>query len=98
MSFRARLKIVGILLIIGILFSYVPIVPMDGCPEGHHMAGKKMDCGYSFHCPIIFNFNMSESPLPFTGRVVLTLPLPKVDQLVTLIFHPPEYQYPDLMG
>lgn len=86
------MKVIGILLVIGILFSYVPMIPMDGCPEGHHMGTKKMDCGYSFHCPVIFNFNMSESlPLPFIGQLDLASPLPKVDKLVTPIFHPPEY-------
>ena len=43
------MKIIGFLLIIGILFSYVPVFPMDECPEGKHMGNMKMDCGYNFH-------------------------------------------------
>jgi hypothetical protein len=86
------MKIIGFLLIIGILFSYVPVFPMDECPEGKHMGNMKMDCGYNFHCPLIINIIMPEpSALPLSGRVVLTPSLLKVDELTSFIFRPPEY-------
>jgi len=86
------MRVIGSLLIIGILFSYVPVFPMDECPEGNHMGNMKMDCGNNFHCPLIFNITMPEPlPLPISGRVVLTPSLLKIDELASLIFHPPKH-------
>ena len=86
------MRVRGSLLIIGILFSYVPMILMDECPEGNHMGNMKMDCGYNFHCPLIFNINMPEPlPLPLSGRVVLTTSLLKIDELTSLIFRPPKH-------
>ena len=76
----------------GILFSYVPMFPMDECPEGNHMGNMKMDCGNNFHCPLILNITMPEPlPLPLNGRVVLTPSLLKIDELASLIFRPPKH-------
>lgn len=87
------MKIVGVLLIIGILFSYVPVIPMDDCPEGNHMGNMKMDCGNVFHCPLILNGSLQEPfPLPLSGWLILPPILPKVDELAHLIFHPPKNQ------
>jgi hypothetical protein len=87
------MKIVGVLLIIGILFSYVPVIPMDDCPEGNHMGNMKMDCGNVFHCPLIINGSLQEPfPLPLSGWLILPPILPKVDELTHLIFHPPKTQ------
>jgi hypothetical protein len=33
---KLLMKTVGILLIIGILLSYAPVIPMDDCPEENH--------------------------------------------------------------
>jgi hypothetical protein len=86
------MRVIGSLLIIGILFSYVPMIPMDKCPEGNHMGNRKMDCGYNFHCPLIFNISMPEPlALPLSGRVVLTPSLLKIDELTFLIFRPPKH-------
>jgi hypothetical protein len=86
------MRVIGSLLIIGILFSYVPMIPMDECPEGNHMGNRKMDCGYNFHCPLIFNISMPEPlALPLSGRVVLTPSLLKIDELTFLIFRPPKH-------
>lgn len=64
---------------------------MDECPEVNHMSNMKMDCGYNFHCPLIFNITMPEPlPLPLNGRVILARPLPKINELTYLIFRPPE--------
>ena len=87
-----RLRIVGIFLVIGILFSYVPVFPMDECPDGNHMGNMKIDCGYLFHCPMIVDLNISEtSGLPLNGRLVSTKPLLVVKELTHPIYHPPEY-------
>jgi hypothetical protein len=86
------MRVIGSLLIIGILFSYVPMILMDECPEGNHMGNRKMDCGYNFHCPLIFNISMPEPlALPLSGRVVLTPSLLKIDELTFLIFRPPKH-------
>ena len=93
------MKIVGILLVIGILSSYIPMIPMDDCPAGGHMGNMKLDCGYIFHCPLISDGNLQEPlPLPLTGRLVLPPVLPKVDELTNLIFHPPENRIINLIS
>ena len=87
------MKTVGMLLVIGILFSYVPMIPTDDCPEGNHMGNMKMGCGNLFHCPLIINGSSLEPlPLPMIGWLVLPPALLKVDALTHLIFHPPENQ------
>jgi hypothetical protein len=86
------MKIIGCLLVIGILFSYVPVFHMEECPEGNHMGNMKMDCGGPFHCPIIVDIVVSEiSGLPLNGLLVPTRMLLLTDGLTTPIFHPPEY-------
>ena len=86
------MRIVGIFLVIGILFSYIPVFPMDECLVGDHMGNMKMDCGYLFHCPMIVDLNISEpSGLPLNGRLVLTKPLLGVKESVHSVYHPPEY-------
>ena len=85
------MRLIGCLLVIGILFSYVPAFSMDGCPEGNHMGNMKVDCGYIFHCPLILNISMPELlPIPVSGRLVLSYSSFKVDELPHLIFHPPD--------
>ncbi len=102
------MKFIGILLIIGILFSYVPVMSMGNCseedcpdanhhpgdhPTGDHPTGKRMMdcCGYSFHCPMLFDISMSDPmPLPLTGRLIVLPPPLKVDEVPYLIFHPPK--------
>ena len=85
------MKIIGILLIIGILFSYVPTFSTDDCQQEDHAGNMKLDCGYIFHCPFLSNMNLSESmTLPYFGRSVLTSSLPVIDELTHPIFHPPE--------
>jgi len=87
------MRVIGTLLIIGILFSYIPVFPMDECPEGNHMGNiMKMDCGSLFHCPMIVDLNISEtSGLSPSGRLVSTKPLLILKELTHPIFHPPEY-------
>ncbi len=85
------MKVIVILLIFGILFSYIPISPMDECSEGDHMGNIKVDCGYSFHCPIIVDISPLETlNFPLNGRLVLTPPLLIVDELTYRIFRPPK--------
>ncbi len=89
-------KIIGSLLIIGILFSYVPVFPMDECSDGSHTGIMKMDCGSLFHCPMVVDEIFSEiSALPLRGCLVpITLSL-TVDELPDSVFHPPKYLIPD---
>jgi len=85
------MKIIGILLIIGILFSYVPILPMDDSQESNHAGNMKLDCGYIFHCPFLSNIGLPESmTLPYFGRAVLNAPLLVIDELTHPIFRPPK--------
>ncbi len=85
------MKIIGILLIMGILFSYVPIFPMDNCEQKDHAGNMKSDCGSLFHCPFLSNLNLSKSfTLPYFGRIVLISSLPVIDELTHPIFHPPK--------
>ncbi len=88
--------IVGSLLVIAILFSYLPLFPMDGCSEGSHMGVTKMDCGSLFHCPgMVDEIFLETSALPLTGCLVpikLTL---AVDELPNSIFRPPKYSTPN---
>jgi hypothetical protein len=86
------MRVIGTLLIIGILFSYIPVFPMDECPEGNHMGNMKTDCGYLFHCPMVVNIIISGAPgLPLNGRLGSTKPFQVVKELTQSIFHPPEY-------
>ena len=72
------MRIIGCLIVILILFSYVPVFPMDECPEGNQTGNMKLDCGNNFHCPLIFTITTAETlQLPLSGRVVLTPSLPR---------------------
>jgi len=85
------MKIIGIFLILGILFSYVPMIPIDGCREEGHVGNMKLDCGYSFHCPIL-SIVISEPFHPsYVGRLALIPSLKTVEEVVHPIFHPPEF-------
>jgi hypothetical protein len=85
------MKIIGIVLIIGIVFSYVPILPMGGCQETNHAGNMKLDCGYIFHCPLLSSIGPHESmTLPYFGRAVFILPLPTVYEFTRPIYHPPK--------
>jgi len=73
------------------------MIPVESCPEGNHTGNKQMDCGYSFHCPIVVSIIISEvSSLPFNGRLVTTLFFLKADELPYSIFHPPKHQISNL--
>ncbi len=86
------MKIIGCLLVIGILLSYAPVFQMDDCPEGNHMGNLKMDCGGPFHCPMTVDILVSEiSSLPLYGLLAPTRMLPVPDGLATAIFRPPEF-------
>jgi hypothetical protein len=93
------MKIIAILLIVGILFSYVSMLPVDtrshNCSEKVRTDGMKLNGGFSYHCPLcplIVNATISEPvPLPLVGRLFSITSLPTVDGLTRLIFRPPEY-------
>ena len=86
------MRIIGCLLVIGILASYVPAVHVDNCPDRTHTGKINMDCGFPFHCPMIVDINISEtSDLPLNGRLVSTKSLLVLKELTDSIFHPPKY-------
>jgi len=85
------MKIIGCLLVIGILLSYVPVFHMNECPGEGHSGIVKMDCGNPFHCPMIMIIVVSKiSSLPLHGLVIPTKMLLLKDKLVNPIFHPPK--------
>jgi hypothetical protein len=85
------MRIIGWLVVIGLFLSYVPAFPMDECSEGNHTGNMKTDCGYMFHCQLVFNADMPDSLLlPLNGRFILTPSLFKVDEVAHFIFHPPD--------
>jgi hypothetical protein len=89
---KIDMRIIRCIVIVGILFSYIPVFPMDECSETNHMGNLEMDCGYLFHCPMIIDLGIPEtSSLPLNGRVVLKKPMLIFDELTHPIFHPPEY-------
>ena len=68
---------------------------MKGCPYGNHTenhtGNKNIDCGNTFHCPLIFDGILQEPlPLPLNGWLPLPSFFQKVDELAHLIFHPPK--------
>ncbi len=86
-------NLIGLLVLITILFSYMPALSfsMDQCPEGSHEGNMKMDCGYSFHCPMVVNKDiLGGNSLPLNGRLVPGKPLLVVEELIRVIFHPPK--------
>jgi hypothetical protein len=92
------MKIIGCLLVIGILLSYAAVFHMDECPEGNHLGNMKMDCGAPFHCPMIVDIVVSEiSSLPLNCFLIPTKMLLLTDGLVNSIFHPPEYSSPNFI-
>lgn len=85
------MRIVGILIIIAILFSYIPAISMDGCPEEDHSGKKGMDCGYAFHCPVIYDTAMPQLSVLSINSWLRWMPTAgKIEELPRLIFHPPE--------
>jgi hypothetical protein len=85
------LKMVRILIVLAILFSYIPISRMHSCPDEGHMNNMKMNCGYIFHCPFISNIDFSElTTIPNIGRLVLITSLPFFEDLEYPVFRPPE--------
>jgi hypothetical protein len=85
------LKVVRILIVLVILFSYLPIIHVDFCPNENHVDHVKINCGYVFHCPFVSNNTLLESiTILNIGRLVLMTSLPLVEDLEYPIFHPPE--------
>jgi len=87
-------RITSILVLMAILYSYAPALPGDGCPEADSMGSMgsvRMDCGYSFHCPMVFNTGASEQlPLPFWGQLISTPHLLLLKESISGIFRPPK--------
>lgn len=86
------MKIIGCLLVIGILLSYAPVFHTVDCSEGDHSGHMKMNCGAPFHCPMTVDIVVSEvSSLPFNSLLIASKILLPSDGLLNPIFHPPEY-------
>jgi len=85
------LKIIGTFIIIAILFSYLPMDAMGNCSEEDHSTNTRMDCGYIFHCPVIYNPALPQlSVLSINGWLRWMPTVGKVEELPRFIFHPPE--------
>ncbi len=95
MKRRMSLRIAWVFIIIAILFSYFPMEMMGSCSEEEdHSTGKRVDCGYAFHCPMIFTPALPLLPtLSINGRLKWMSPTEKVEELPRLIFHPPETSF-----
>ena len=83
------MRIIGCLLVIGILFSYVPVFSMDGCPEGNHMGDMKVDCGYILPLSNDFDVIVPETLVYPVMAVWSCHTILEVDEVPHLIFHPP---------
>lgn len=85
------MKAIGIVIILGILFSYLPAFPMDDCQETAHAGTMQLHCGYVFHCPFLSNPGfLGPVKLPYLGRIESSsLPM-RVDEFVMPVYHPPE--------
>src|SRR5512147_1971863 len=93
---KVDMKIIGCLLVIGILLSYAPVFHMDECPGENHSGNIKTDCGGPFHCPMILNIVVSRiSSLPLHSLFAPVGMLPFVDGPINSIFRPPEYLSPN---
>lgn len=94
------MRTIGIFLIIVILFSYFPMLTMDGCSEEDHGGDMRMDCGYTFHCPVIDHSALPHlSALSIYGWLRWKRNIGKMEELPKSIFRPPEdYSIYDLMG
>ena len=81
----------ALFVILAILFTYLPAIPSEGCPEKEHSRQTNLDCGYLFHCPALPGTdNLEASPLPVAGRLV-SIPSPmEFEELPFFIFHPPK--------
>jgi len=89
------MKIIGWLLVIGILLSYAPCFTwMDALRK---ITREYEDgCGVPFHCPMIVDIVVSEiSRLPFNGLLIAPRILLPSDGLLNPVFHPPEYLNPN---
>ena len=85
------MRIAGIFIIIAILFSYLPMEAMENCSEEDHSANTRMDCGYAFHCPVIYNPALPQLPVLSVNSWLRWIPtVGKAEELPRLIFHPPE--------
>ncbi len=98
-------KWIRILIIVGILFSYFPVMSLQDCPmgsyeenqhdgehhEGSHKEEGRLNCGHIFHCPFTFNSSFSE-PLVIlnTEKLVSISPPIMFGDFRFPVFHPPE--------
>ena len=87
-------KVAGVLILLSILATYLPMMPSEECPEGTHETGNHLGsvkiCGSLFHCPLVFNMSLSDLfPIPLIGRLPLVTLVPFLDELSDSIFRPP---------
>jgi hypothetical protein len=68
---------------------------MGNCSEEDHSGNMGMDCGYFFHCPIIYDPATPQLfSLSINGRLRWMPTVEKVEELPLLIFIPPEPFFP----
>jgi hypothetical protein len=98
-------KWIRILIIVGILFSYFPVMSLQHCPmgsyeenhhdgdhhEGSHKKEGRLNCGYIFHCPFTFSPSFSGPLVILNTEKLLSISPPIMfGDFRFPIFHPPE--------
>ncbi len=84
------MKKLAILLILGILFSYLPLTSRGNCPETDHLNSMKLDCGNLFHCPFILAKDIKNFNLYLIGIISYSDPISNFNGIPLSIYHPPE--------
>lgn len=84
------MKKIAILLIFGIILSYLPLFALGNCSETHHLKKTTLDCGSFFHCPIILAQDYKNFNLYLIGLITFINPVRNLIEIPHSIFHPPE--------
>ncbi len=88
---KMMLRVIGILIIIAIVFTYLPAFSMNECSGEDPSTDKRQECGYTFHCPVLDHQATTQlSILSIHGWLRLVTDLLKVEELPERIFHPPK--------
>lgn len=88
---RLVMKFIGMIALMAMFFSYIPMDILAHCSEKDPAKENKMGCGYLFHCPI--NSPTVEPSLSFLSMLGWLKWAPaaeKIEGALQSIFHPPK--------